>query len=100
MSFWSHVSPAVFDRINGAFEAYGAWGAWANFARLRRDKEVKGIVWQFVLGYQLWGVWNIWYYYGLEQWFSWDAGIVLCAGNTAWVITMARILHEKRNSSV
>jgi hypothetical protein len=88
----------LLDSVNAAFETFGAWSAWANVKRLRRDKEVKGVVWQFTIIWQLWGVWNIWYYYGLQQWYSWTAGMILCAGNTVWIFTMARVLHERKVS--
>lgn len=76
------------DLVNGTFEAFGAWSAWANVKRLRRDRDVKGVVWQFTVVWQLWGDWNLFYYWDLHQFASWAAGCVLCAGNAAWLYTL------------
>ncbi len=72
------------DAVNGIFEAFGAWSVWANVRRLHADREVKGIVWQFAIGFLLWGVWNCYYYRRLDQPLSWLAGLLLCAGNLVW----------------
>lgn len=82
------------DLINGTFEAFGAWSTWANVKRLRKDRDVKGVVWQFTICWWLWGVWNL-LYYGpiLHQWISECAGLVLVCGNAVWLmmwITMRR----------
>ena len=79
------------DAVNGCFEAFGAWSAWANVGRLKRDRDVKGVVWQFTVVWFCWGVWNLFYYPFLGQWFSTVAGVVLCAGNFAWLWTLMRI---------
>lgn len=49
------------DAINGAFEAVGAV-------------------------FTVWGVWNLAYYPALGQWLSFVGGVVLVAGNLAWVV--------------
>jgi hypothetical protein len=90
------MNSSPLDVVNGCFEMAGALSAWMNVRRLRRDREVKGIVWQWTIVCQFWGIWNIWYYYGLHQWFSWTAGIALCAGNTVWVITMGNIIRDHK----
>lgn len=84
------------DLINGAFEAFGAWSVWANVKRLQRDRDVKGIVWQFTIVWWLWGVWNLFYYPSLHQFASFIAGIVLVAGNAVWLVTWLKIRGEKR----
>lgn len=85
------------DLINGLFEAFGAWSVWANVKRLRKDRDVKGTVWQFTIIWWLWGIWNL-YYYGpaLGQWFSEIAGAVLVAGNAVWLATWIKILRSKK----
>lgn len=93
------MSISLLDLVNGGFEAFGAWSAWANVKRLRRDRVVKGVVWQFTVVWQLWGMWNLYYYWGLHQYFSWVAGAALCAGNTAWLITLWSVWKWRESSA-
>lgn len=79
------------DLVNGIFEAGGAAMAWRNAAQLRKDKEIKGVYWPIYVFYSAWGVWNLWYYPALEQWFSFYAGAVLVAGNLVWLAQAVRI---------
>lgn len=84
------------DAINATFELSGACSAWANVKRLRIDRDVKGTVWQYMIVWWLWGLWNV-VYYGpiLGQWLSECAGWVLVAGNLVWLITWIRIMRER-----
>jgi len=77
---------SVPDLINGLFEAFGAWAVWSNVAKLRRDRCVRGVTWQYTIVYWAWGMWNLFYYPDLHQWLSTAAGAVLVAGNLVWVI--------------
>jgi len=83
------------DLVNGLFEAIGALFVWRNFVQLRRDGEVKGVYWPVTAFFAAWGVWNLYYYPTLGQWFSFSAGVVLCAGNIAWVIGVLRLRARK-----
>lgn len=85
------------DTVNGLFEAFGAWSVWANVKRLRRDRDVKGIVWQFTIVWWLWGVWNLYYYRHLQQTVSFTAGCALVAGNFVWLWTWIKILNERKS---
>lgn len=84
------------DMINATFEAFGAWSTWANVKRLRRDRDVKGVVWQFTIVWWLWGVWNLFYYPSLSQYWSTAAGAVLVTGNAVWLVTWLKIRRETR----
>lgn len=86
------------DVTNGLFEAFGAWSVWANVARLRKDRDVKGVVWQFTIVWWLWGVWNLFYYPFLGQWYSTIAGAVLVTGNGVWLYTWRKIRNETHTS--
>ena len=74
------------DAINCAFETIGALCIWLNVRRLMRDKSVRGVDWRVTLFFWAWGIWNLAYYPSLHQWASLGGGILLCAGNFAWVI--------------
>ena len=75
------------DYVNASFETVGAWMCWTNFSRLLRDREVKGVYWPTTAFYVVWGLWNMFYYPSLGQWWSFLAGAVLTGGNVAWVGT-------------
>lgn len=74
------------DIINGLFELVGAFVCWRNALQLYRDREVRGVYWPATAFFAVWGVWNLYYYSSLDQWFSFSAGIILCLGNCAWVV--------------
>lgn len=80
------TSPAGMDAINGSFELVGAAVVWMNVVRLRRDRVVRGVYWPSIGFFAAWGFWNLYYYPSLDQWFSFSAGVVLVAGNAAWVM--------------
>lgn len=85
------------DLLNGLFEAFGAWSVWANVARLKKDRDVKGVVWQFTIVWWLWGLYNLFYYPWLHQWFSFCAGCVLVVGNGVWLWIWIKIRRERGN---
>lgn len=87
------------DKVNGAFEAFGAYAVWMNVRRLLRDRDVKGITWQYQGVFWLWGVWNVLYYPSLDQMFSFGAGVVLVLGNFVWLVIWIKILHERRRAA-
>ena len=73
------------DLINGTFEAIGGIMIWSNVFMLLKDKKVMGVnVWATVV-FNLWGIWNLYYYPSLNQWASFVGGLVIVSGNTFWV---------------
>lgn len=73
------------DLINGLFEALGGLAIWANVKRIRRDKLVRGVDLRATLFFTSWGYWNLFYYPHLNQWISFAGGLMIVAGNTAWI---------------
>jgi len=73
------------DTINGLFEFSGALLTWMNVLRVYKDKGYAGIYLPAVVLFMLWGVWNLYYYPHLGQWYSFAAGCVLVAANISWV---------------
>lgn len=82
------------DLINGLFELVGAGFTWRNAWQLRIDHEIRGVYWPTSLFFAAWGLWNLVYYPELGQWASFAAGVVLMAGNIAWV-TQAILLRTR-----
>lgn len=73
------------DVGNGLFEALGGIAIWQNVRRLSRDKCVRGTDWKVTAFFTLWGLWNLFYYPALGQWYSFFGGIPIAAGNLVWV---------------
>lgn len=84
------------DTINALFEAVGAVLSWINFRKLLADREVKGIHWPITGFWAAWGLWNLYYYPALEQWFSFAAGVFLVSGNLAWVAAVLWLKWHNR----
>ena len=84
------------DAINGLFELIGAFLCWTNFRQLMRDRQIKGVYWPATAFFAVWGLWNLYYYPSLGQWFSFAAGVVLCAGNLAWVGLALRLKGKSK----
>lgn len=73
------------DIVNGIFEMCGGLLCWMDVRRLLQDKQIKGVYWPVRLFFAAWGWWNLYYYPSLGQWCSFAGGVLLVAGNTAWV---------------
>lgn len=81
------------DLINGSFELVGAYFTWRNWMQLRQDRTIAGVYWPTTAFFAAWGLWNLVYYPALGQWASFIGGMVLVAGNVAWV---ALAMHLQR----
>jgi hypothetical protein len=79
------------DLINGSFELVGAAFTWRNAVELWRAREFRGVYWPTAAFFAVWGLWNLVYYPALGQWFSLAGGVLLVAGNLAWVAMAFRI---------
>lgn len=75
----------IADVVNGLFEGFGAVALYGNVRRIRADKQVKGIDWRSTTFFTLWGLWNLYYYPSLDQWFSTAGGAAICSMNIAWL---------------
>lgn len=73
------------DLVNGLFECVGGLSLLKNVKRIRRDKQVRGTVWEITIFFTAWGYWNMFYYPNLDQWISFAGGCVICLANTVWV---------------
>lgn len=82
------------DLINGGFELFGAAFTWRNYQQLRRDRQVHGVYWPTTAFFAAWGLWNLVYYPTLGQWASFFGGVLLVAGNVAWVGLAMRLRYS------
>lgn len=72
------------DLTNAFFEGGGAILCWLNVVRLRRDREIKGVLWPVQIFWSTWGLWNLAYYNAVGHPWSLWAGAVLVSGNITW----------------
>lgn len=76
------------DVINGLFEFVGSVLVWMNAYRVYTDRGYAGIYPPTVVMFWLWGLWNLFYYPHLGQWWSFAGGCSIVAANTIWFILM------------
>lgn len=80
------------DIVNGMFELLGAFFTWMNAYRLHRDRHIAGVYWPATAFFTAWGLWNLFYYPALGQWFSFFGGLLLVMGSAAWLVQLG-LLH-------
>lgn len=80
------------DFINSLFEFGLAAMLCLNIRQLLRDKEVKGFHWAPLAFVTVWGLWNIFYYPSLGQWWSAGAGVLVLLCNITILMLTLRYL--------
>lgn len=73
------------DFVNGLFEFMGASMNLMNVRRLWIDKKVAGVAVLPSVFFTSWGLWNLYYYPALDQWWSFAGGLAIVAVNAVWV---------------
>ena len=76
------------DIINGLLEFGGGLFLLKNIAQLYKDKMIRGVHWMPTGYFAFWGLWNLYYYPHLEQWFSVAGGAFLVVVNLFWFSQM------------
>lgn len=84
------------DLINGSFELFGAPFILMSVFKLAKEKKVHGVSWLHAGFFTVWGVWNLYYYPYLEQWFSFIGGIAIVLSNIIWVGQMLYYLRKNK----
>lgn len=90
------ITPDIF---NGLFEFIGGCFLCLNLKNLYRDKEVKGVSWLPVVFMSSWGVWNLYYYPSLNQWWSFWGGLWIVSINTTWLAMIYYYYRKKKKQS-
>ena len=76
------------DLVNALFEIIGAGLTWANVYSVWKDKGYAGIYLPTVVLSLGGGVWSLFYYPSLNQWWSFAASIGLVIALLAWIVLM------------
>lgn len=74
------------DFVNGMFELGGALLLLLNVRALYRHREIKGVHRGPTVFFTFWGMWNLFYYPHLGQWWSFAGGIAVVLVNLAWLL--------------
>lgn len=81
------------DLTNGLFEVLGALAILGHIVRVLNDKSVAGVsIWAGVF-FSMWGVWNLWYYPHLDQWWSFYGTLAIVTGNLTWISLLVYYKH-------
>lgn len=74
------------DLINGSFEIGGAIFHCFSIRKLYHSKQVRGVSWTPFAYFMIFGLWNLFYYPSLDQWFSFVGGIAIITTNIIWLV--------------
>lgn len=86
------------DTTNCLFECIGTIFAWMNAWYLFKDREIKGMYWPssfYVAGF---GIWSLYYYHNLSQWYSLSIAVIHVLGTLTWLI-LALFFHNKKETN-
>lgn len=73
------------DLVNGLFELFSSLLYILNIRALYKSKQVQGISLVPTVFFTSWGLWNLYYYPSLDQWYSFIGGIFLVSVNAIWL---------------
>lgn len=76
------------DLINGLFEIFGAFAVLDHCRVLRGTQSWSGISLKATAFFFTWGLWNLFYYPHLDQWWSFLAGALLALANSYWLFLL------------
>lgn len=86
------------DLINGLFEFGGAGINLLNVRAILRDKKLQGVHWAPYGFFTSWGLWNLWYYPSLDQWFSFVGGAAIVLVNGTWLVLALYYIQKEKNA--
>ena len=84
------------DIVNGTFEALAGLMVLNHCRVLYRDKLVRGVSAVSTAFFFAWGLWNLFYYPHLSQWWSFVGGLVIVAANCLWLGLMVYYIRGEQ----
>jgi hypothetical protein len=90
------VTVSLPDIINGTFELSGAFFIYMSIRKVLADKAVAGVHWVHVGFFAVWGLWNLYYYPHLGQWWSFVGGVAIVVTNLIYVGLLLRYSSRAR----
>ena len=83
------------DNVNGLYELLGGVFVFLHCRQLYRDKSFKGVNLQSFMFFASWGIWNLYYYPSLNQWWSLIGGIHIVFWNIVWIVLAFKYKENK-----
>ena len=83
------------DMMNAVFELGGGFVTLASVRKLHHDMIVRGVHWLPVGFFSAWGLWNLYYYPTLDQWYSFAGGVWLVTVNLIWLAQMIYYIRRE-----
>ena len=84
------------DIINASFEVLGGFFILNHCRVVWKDKAVAGVSIVSTIFFSGWGLWNIYYYPSLDQWYSFWGGLFIVAANLLWVALLIKYRHGEK----
>lgn len=78
----------MLDSINALFEASASIFILLHVRRVWQDRLVRGVSVPAIGFFFLWGLWNIFYYPSIDQFYSFLGGLAVVAANFAYVASL------------
>jgi hypothetical protein len=82
------------DQVNGLFEFCGALAVLTSVRSIIKDKCYAGVSPYNLAFFQLWGLFNLYYYPSLHQSWSFVGGIFLALANAAYLFCLWKFPHR------
>jgi len=87
------------DLVNGAFEALGSLFILNHCRVLWKSKQAHGVSILSTIFFAAWGVWNLFFYPHLDQWFSFIGGLAIMAANMVWISMLIYLRRSQRGTA-
>lgn len=87
------------DLINGLFELVGSAFVTLSIIKTYRDKEVKGINWLTIVFFEVWGMYNLYFYPAHDLWLSFIGGCFIMTANIVWIAMLIYYSRKGRQAS-
>ena len=85
------------DQINAIAEVIACIVLLPSIMTAWRMKVVQGVHWLTPAFFWSYGIWNLFYYHSLEQYWSGLAAILLVAQNTIWLLMVVLYTPRRRD---
>jgi len=78
------------DIINASFAMLAGIAVLNHCRTVIKHKEVAGVSILSTAFFTVWGVWNLYYFPSLGQWWSFYGGLIVVFANTLWVFLLIK----------
>lgn len=102
IAIWTAVALVLWatpDRVNALFELAGSLFVGLSVVRLMRDKKVRGVSWLTNVFFTSWGIWNVYFYSHLAQWWSLAGGLALALVNVVYLYLMIHYIRKEKRDA-